>query len=141
MLHRPVAFERPPLENGGLGRAVRMRVVVLEREQKRLIGVAGEGFDVLPRRERPVPSDTGIVGPVELLPRLDDAVFGGILELRAKHSPDGFAHRQHRADSPYNGRRQVGRLEASGAANDKRAVALGEGSVLHRSEVGGLDRR
>ena len=53
MLDRAVAFQRPALEDGGLGGAFGFGIVGFEREQERLVGVAREGLDVLARDSGP----------------------------------------------------------------------------------------
>ena len=39
-------------EDGGFRRALRLRVEVLERQQERMIGIAGEGAEILFGRNR-----------------------------------------------------------------------------------------
>ena len=46
MLGRLVALQRAPLEDGGLGGALGLGVVVFKGEQEGLVGVAGKGPDV-----------------------------------------------------------------------------------------------
>ena len=137
MLDRPVPFERPPFENGGLGGASRFRVVVFEREQKRLVGVARESLDVVAGRDGTEPAGEGVIDSVEPPPGLDDLVLGRIVKLGLEHAPCGVAHAQHAANARGNPLGQVGGFKALAGADDKSAALLGEGSVLDRCDISG----
>jgi hypothetical protein len=141
MLDRPVPFERPPFENGSLGGAIRCRVVVFEREQERLVGVARERLDVVAGEDGTEAAGEGVIDNVEPPPCLDDLVLGCIVKLGLEHAPCGVAHAQHAAHAHGNPLRQVGGFKALAGADDKSAALLGEGSVLDRCYIGGRRRR
>ena len=94
-----VALERAALEDCGLGGVFGLGIVGFEREEQRVIGVAREGFEVLPRRQRSMPADEGIIKIVQEAAGLSNALVGRIVKLRLEDQADGIAHREHAADT------------------------------------------
>ncbi len=86
-------------ENGGLGRALRLVVVVLQRKQQRQIGVAVEGALVGANIHRTKASDKTVVSQVELLPRFDDVFLGAAVHLRTQTITHRIPHRNQMTDA------------------------------------------
>ena len=60
-------FDRVFAENGGLGRAARVGVVMFQGKQERQIRIAPEGGGVGAFRDRTMRGDKPVAGPVECI--------------------------------------------------------------------------
>ena len=95
-------------ENGGLGRPLRLVVVMLQRKQQRQIGVAVEGALVGAKIHRTKAPDKTVVNQVELLPRFDDPFLGAAVHLRPQAIPHRIPHRNQIPDARAGLGAQVG---------------------------------
>ena len=86
-------------ENGGLGRPLRLVVVVLQRKQQRQIRVAVEGALVGAKIHRTKAPDKTVVSQIELLPRFDDTFLGAAVHLRPQTIPHRIPHRNQMPDA------------------------------------------
>ncbi len=97
LFRRADRFNRLPVmnrafgKNRGLGRALRLVVVVLQRKQQRQIGVAVEGALVGANIHRAKAPDKTVVSQVELLPRFEDTFLGAAVHLRTQTIPHRIA--------------------------------------------------
>ena len=136
-----VALERALGEHVGLGRALRLRVVVLQREQERVVGVTRERGVVVSARERPVAPGEGVVGRVQGRAGGRDLRLRPVLELRAEDLAHGVAHAEHPLDPRRGARGDLGRDEALALAHREQVAPDGVAALLHRAGAGHLHGR
>ena len=87
-----VAFDGALMKDGRFGGAPGVRIVVFEREQERVIGIAGKGAEVLFRGDGTEAVEEAVVFEVELAAGAEDLVFAGVFQLGAQHFANGIAH-------------------------------------------------
>ncbi len=73
-----VAFDGALMEDGRFGGAPGVRIVVFEREQERVIGVAGKSAEVLLRGDGTEAVEEAVVFEVELAAGAEDLFFAGV---------------------------------------------------------------
>ena len=87
-----VAFDGALMEDGRFGGAFGVGIVVFEREQERVIGIAGKGAEILLRGDGTEAVEEAVVFEVELAAGAEDLFFAGVFELGAEHFANGIAH-------------------------------------------------
>ncbi len=87
-----VAFDGALMEDRRFGGAPGVRIVVFEREQERVIGIAGKGAEVLLRGDGTETVEEAVVFEVELAAGAEDLFFAGVLQLGAQHFANGIAN-------------------------------------------------
>ena len=102
--HRLPMMNRPLREDSRLGRPLRFVVIVLQREQQRQIRVAIKGSLVGAEIYRAIAGGEPVVSGIELLARLDHAIFRAAVYLRAQ----AIAHRVPHLDHAANSRASLG---------------------------------
>ena len=135
------ALQRAPLEDGGLGRAPGLGVVVLKGEEQGLVGIAGKRPEILAGGEGPVPGSEGIVEKVKNLSGLGNLGLRRIVKLGTELQPHGVAHGHHSPDARGGGSGKPGGFEGMAAPDDKSAITLRIGAVLDAGEGLGIEQR
>jgi hypothetical protein len=109
-------------------------VVVLKREQQRMVGVSGKGAKIIAQRECAMPEDEGVIHPVQKPAGLDNVGLGRIVKLGFENVADGVADGHHAPHADGGGGGDIGGVEAVAVSDEDLPVAVGKRAFLNAAD-------